>query len=306
MRTRLKAFYAAASANHRAALALWFLRRGDLESASEAVPARNAAQITAAFVVRAEVLEALGRWDELLAMSESGSSAPSSLQLAARAHASRRLGRARQSQTALQEALRASVREGTLLQVIGMCDAMGSPEIVDAGLLELCTAPGRADGAFRLARDRFERSGQFELLLEALRKTSAAAANSPSVADYRRFELLLADRDVDPQETAAAVAEEPAATERRITHALALLKAGGAQDVLAVFDDFNVVVASLSPPQRAVAVAIIAANGHPDVAAELAREKSAVYTAPGAVALLPSGYRQAIRRPLPRGSGLSD
>jgi tetratricopeptide (TPR) repeat protein len=291
MRGQLKSIYAGASASQRAALASWFMAQGDVDSALESVPAVNTAQSAAAFVVRAEALEAAGRWKDLLALGESVSIAPSSLRLAAVAHAARNLGYTRRAEKGMRDALRAAPREGTLLQIIAMADSMGAGDIVDTEIMQLCDAPQTADPAFRLARDRFERRGQFASLTEALQKAAAAAPNSTSVADYRRFDALLSGENVDPQETAAAVEAEPTLTERRMTHALALLKAGRPQDALAVFDEFDVVVENLPPPQRAVAVAVIAGNGHSDVAARLAANIDRQNLPAGALALIAPSLR---------------
>ena len=286
MRTQLRAIYADAAIDQRAALGSWFMSQGDVDGALESVPTMNTMQSTAAFVVRAEALEAAGKWKDLLALGESVSIAPSSLRSAAVAHAARSLGYTRRAENSMREALRVAPREGKLLPVIAMADSLGADHIVDNEILKLCDSTRTADPAFRLARERFERRGQFASLTEALQKAAAASPKSASVADYRRFAALLADESVDVQETAAAMAAEPTITERRITHALALLKAGRSGDALAVFDEFDVVVESLPPPQRAVAVAVIAANGRTDLAVPLARKLDPQLLPPGAYALI--------------------
>lgn len=291
MRSQLRTIYAGASADQRAALGSWFISQGDIDAALESVPATNTMQSTAAFVIRAEALEAAGKWKDLLALGESVSIAPSSLRSAAVAHAARNLGYTRRAENSMREALRAAPREGKLLPIIAMADSMGADDIVDGEVLQLCEATRTADPAFRLARDRFERRGQFASLTEALQKAAAAAPKSTSVADYRRFDAMLSGESVDPQETAAAVAAEPTITERRITHALALLKAGRPQDALAVFDEFDVVVENLPPPQRAVAIAVIAGNGHSDVASRLAANIDRQHLPAGAMALITPSLR---------------
>jgi len=292
MRSQLRTIYADASVDQRAALGSWFMSQGDIDTALEFVPAANTMQSAAAFIIRAEALEAAGKWKDLLALGESVSIAPSSLRSAAVAHAAKNLGYTRRAENSMREALRAAPREGKLLPIIAMADSMGADDIVDGEILKLCDATRTADPAFRLARERFERRGQFASLTEALQKAAAAAPNSASVADYRRFDALLSGDNVDPQETAAAVEAEPTLTERRMTHALALLKAGRPQDALAVFDEFDVVVENLPPPQRAVAVAVIAGNGHSDVAARLAANIDRQHLPAGALALIAPSLRQ--------------
>ena len=291
MRSQLRTIYADASVDQRAALGSWFISQEDIDAALESVPATNTMQSTAAFVIRAEALEAAAKWKDLLALGESVSIAPSSLRSAAVAHAARNLGYTRRAENSMREALRAAPREGKLLPIIAMADSMGADDIVDSEVLQLCEATRTADPAFRLARDRFERRGQFASLTEALQKAAAAAPKSESVADYRRFDAMLSGESVDPQETAAAVAAEPTITERRITHALALLKAGRPQDALAVFDEFDVVVENLPPPQRAVAIAVIAGNGHSDVASRLAANIDRQNLPSGAMALITPSLR---------------
>lgn len=285
-RLRLKAVYAGAGSDQRAALAGWHLQQGDAEGALEAATAKNAANSTRAFLARAGALAVLERHDELLTLGEAGSSAPSSLQAAIRAKALRSLGRVQKSDQAMRDALRASAMEGTVGQVVEMADAMGASHIADEEILGFCAQPPTADGGFRLARDRFDRRGQFASLRAARDKALAASPGSAAALDYTRFEQLLDGREIDAAETAEAVAAQPGEVGPRFTHALALLRADRAAEALAVFDDFDVIVRDLPPSPRAVAIAVLAANGHASAAAGLAAGLDRRLLSPGAWALI--------------------
>lgn len=285
-RLRLKALYAGANPDQRAALSGWHLQQGDAEGALEAATAKNAANSTRAFLARAGALALLERHDELLTLGEAGSAAPGSLQSVVRAKALRGLGRKQKSDQAMRDALRASAMEGTIGQVVEMADAMGASHIADEEILGFCAQPPAADGGFRLARDRFDRRGQFASLRAARDKAIAASPGSPAARDYTRFEELLEGREVDLAETAEAVAAQPGEVGPRFTHALALLRAGRAPEALAVFDDFDVIVRDLPPSTQAVAIAVLAANGHASAAAGLVAGLDRRLLAPGAWALI--------------------
>ena len=154
-------------------------------------------------------------------------------------------------------------------------------DLADATLVKLCTDPGQADYIFAVSRDRFARRGRFASLRAAYAKASAAAPDGPAVRDYGRYEQLCAGMPVDPDETAASLAAHPTDVDHRMTHALALLRAGRAGDAWAVFDDFTVFYHELSPGHQAVIAAIAAAKGDHALAVQAARKIDVNMLAPG-------------------------
>jgi hypothetical protein len=84
--------------------------------------------------------------------------------------------------------------------------------------------------------------------------------NDLAVLDSRRRGDLLAGRPVDPSETAAAVAVAPADIALRLTHSLALFRAGRYAEALAVFDQVDVFISELPPGEQVIVYAVLARN----------------------------------------------
>ena len=61
--------------------------------------------------------------------------------------------------------------------------------------------------------------------------------------------------------TAEALAARPTDVNARFNHALALLRAGRAEEALAVFDGFDVLTSQLPPGLQAVSAALLHATG---------------------------------------------
>jgi len=267
---RLKAAYAGAEPARKAALAAWLITQGDTEGALVYATPAEATRNTQAFVVRAQALEQQEKWNDLLALAESADNVSRSLTLAAAAQANARLDRTAQGQKSAQDAVRAAAREGTLVATLGVLDRVGFRKTSDAELIALCGEAETAERTFVVARDRFARGGQPASLQSAYECAAAAAPNSALIADYQRYNELISGTPVDPQETASALAADPTNLNLRMTHALALLQAGKAKESMAVFDDFDVFVDQLPPGQKALVVAIFAANGEEAKARSLA------------------------------------
>jgi hypothetical protein len=270
----------------QADFAAWMLGAGLREEALATATAAAAAQDERLFSVRAAALAALSSWEELHKLGDAPTRAPESVRLMAKAQAAGGLDRRGEQADLIRRALRSGAVEGNLARAAALADAQDQRSAADEMVARMCSDPALAEPAFHLARDRFARRGQFATLAKAAAKASAVAPGAPSVADYRRYESLLDGRPVDPRETAAAIAAEPGSTERRITHALALLKADHPKEALAVFDGFDVQVEGLPPGYQAVAFAIMAANGQSEVAARLARDLDPGLLTPGEYALI--------------------
>jgi hypothetical protein len=283
---RLKVVYTGADPARKAAFATWLVGRGDAEDALVFAPQAEATRNASVFLTRAAALGALGKWDELLALSENGGSVPRSLRLAVAAQANAKLDRGGKAEQSAKDAVRASADEGTWNVTLGILDESGFRKAADAEIIALCGEAETAESMLQLARQRFARSGQPASLQSAYEAAAAASPHSPTVEDLRRYERLLSGETVDPEETSAALAAVPTDVNLHFTHALALLKAGRSSDALAVFDDFDVFVEQTPPGQQAVAAAIFAATGNERAARGLAASLDAHLLAPGEFALI--------------------
>jgi hypothetical protein len=155
----------------------------------------------------------------------------------------------------------AAAEKGRLEMVIASGDAFGGTLVIDEKLSELCSDPSLTDYVFRVARDRFSRSGRTSLLSTAYEHARAALPQSAAVEDYRRYSALILGEKISLEETSAAVAAEPADVNVRITHALNLLKHGKSAEALEAFDTITVFAERLPPGQMAIIAAVLSANG---------------------------------------------
>jgi tetratricopeptide (TPR) repeat protein len=261
---KLNILYIGAPLPQQAAFARWMLRRGMNEQVLVVASASEAAQDEAIFGVRAGALAALGRWEELYQLGNTPSKAPGAVRLMAKARGAHQLGRRGEAEEAARAALQSSVAEGRVGDAITLADAQELRPLADQAIVQMCGDPAVADGAFRLARDRFGRRGQFATLEQAYSAARQAAPSSLSVRDYGLYLELLVGPGVDPSITAEALAAAPTEVGARFNHALALLKAGQGREALAVFEDFDVIVEQLPPGLRAVSAAVLHATGDPN------------------------------------------
>jgi hypothetical protein len=170
--------------------------------------------------------------------------------------------------------------------IIPSGDALGAANVVDEKLAELCGDPAVADYVFRVARDRFSRSGRTSLLTASLERARAASPQSAAVQDYVRYLALTGDEEVSLEETAAACASEPANVTFRITHALNLLENNRSAEALGIFDDITVFADRLPPGQLAVIAAVLAASGDNQRARAAAVSVDPALLSPGEYALI--------------------
>ena len=262
---QLRPLFDAAPLERRAAYALWLTGAGMAEEAITLVTTQEAAQSTAAFGARTEALFALENFDALLAAVEAGAGVDPDVRFAAKARAeyARRGVGSESGAAALREAMSAAAKSRRLELIIPSSDALGASTVVDETLVELCGDAAVADYVFRLARDRFSRSGRASLLAASFQRAQAASPQGPAVKDYARYLALGAHEKVSLDDTAAACASEPSNVTFRITHALNLLRHKQPAEALQTFDDITVFADRLPPGQLAVIAAIFAANGDP-------------------------------------------
>jgi len=258
---KLNVLHVGAPLEQQAAFAYWLLRRGMNDQVLVTASAAKAAQNEAMFGLRSSALGNLGRWEEVYRLADAPSKAPDVLRLMVKSRAARELGRRGEADTLARTALRSSVAQGRVSQALELADQQDLRELADEAIVEMCGNSAVADGAFRLARERFSRRGQFATLDRAYAAARQAAPSANSVRDYRTYLELLAGPGVDPSVTADALAANPTDVSARFNHALALLKAGQGKEALAVFEDFDVIVEKLPPGLRAVSAAVLHGAG---------------------------------------------
>lgn len=263
----------------------WMLRRGMDEQVLITASAFEAAQDEAMFSARASAFAALGRWDDLYKLAATPGKTPDAIRFMVQARAAGELGRRGEQTELARRALQAAVIEGRVLQTIELADQQSLRALADESIVEMCGDAAVADGAFRLARDRFGRRGQFATLHKAHAAARDVAPSASSVQAYERYVQMLNGADVDPSATAEALAANPTDSILRFNHALALFKAGQADEALGVFEDYDVIVQQLPPGFRAISAAVLHANGDPN-AVVLAREIDTHLLAPAEYALI--------------------
>ena len=259
---QLRPLFDAAPLERRASYALWLTGAGLPMEALTLITAQEAGESTTAFGARTEALFAMENLDGVLAAVEAGGNIDGDVRLAAKARAEYARGRGPQGgAAALREAMDAAAKSRRLEFIIPNGDALGASNVVDEKLAELCGDPAVADYVFRVARDRFSRSGRPSLLAASFERARAASPQSAAVQDYVRYLALTGDEEVSLEETAAACAAEPANVTFRITHALNLLENNRPGEAFGIFDDITVFADRLPPGQLAVLAAVLAGSG---------------------------------------------
>lgn len=284
---QLRPVYDAAPLDRRAAYALWLTGAGLPQEALTLITAQEAGASGAAFAARTEALFAMDNPEAVLAAVASGGNVSADLLLTAKARAEFGRGRGLQGgASALREAMEAAARAGRLEFLLPTGDSLGASMVMDTKLAEMCGDPAVADYVFRVARDRFGRRGRLSLLSSSYERALAAAPQAPAVRDFGRYRALLEGTSVSLDETAAAVAAEPANTAYRITHALNLLRRGQPAEAFAVFDDITVFADRLPPGQLAVIATVLGASGDTTRARAAASSIEVDRLAPGEYALI--------------------
>jgi len=259
---QLRPIFDAAPLERRAAYSLWLTGAGLPKESLTLITAQEADESAAAFGARTEALFATENFDGVLAAVESGSNIDADVRLSVKARAEYARGRGAQGgAAALREAMDAAAKSQRLEMIVPTADALGASTVVEEKIAELCGDSAVADYVFRVARDRFSRSGRSSLLATSLKRARAALPQSPAVQDYLRYLSLIGTGQVDIDETAAASAAEPANVTFRITHALNLLKNNQPAEALKVFDDVIIFANRLPPGQLAVIAAVLSAGG---------------------------------------------
>lgn len=283
----LRPIFDAAPLDRRAAFVAWLTRQGKSREALTLITAQESGESLDAFLARTGALSKMDNWTAVIETADAGGNAPLSLRLVTKARAEYALRQQAQSGAkSLADALRAGLREGTLPTIVAMGDDIGEQAVVDATLVELCGDPGAADEVFRMTRDRFSRRGASTQvqLAEAHKRALVAAPNAVSAQDYARYLKLIAPaeaaeseeetaaRMVDPEETAGAMVAAPTDPAVRATHALALLRAGRAQEAVGAFNDLTIFYGRVPPALQAVICKVLAGAGRGEFATQAAQK----------------------------------
>ena len=284
---QLRPVFDAAPLERRAGYVLWLTGAGMPKEALTMITAQEAGESTAAFGARTEALFGTGNLDAILGAVESGGNVDDDVRFAAKARAEYGRGRGAQGgSAALREAMDAAAKKGRLEFILPAGESLGASSVVDEKLVELCGDPSLADYVFRVARDRFSRSGKASLLGSAFELAQSASPQSASVQDYARYRGLLEGGKADLAETSAACTAEPSNVTFRITHALNLLDHGKSAEALQAFDDITVFADRLPHGQLAVIAAVFHANGDAQRARAAAAAIDTNLLAPGEYALI--------------------
>jgi hypothetical protein len=272
----LDSVFLGADLDARVAYATWLAERkrprGEVLRLVDEGDAKHSAD---AFRVRATAAVEAKDWMAVLRLLDAGPPVdPATAQLL-RARAEDALNRKALARTSLRRAIRAAADSRTLPSVLAEVDARDESKLADEALLEMCDEPSIAEYVLRVARYRFGQRGEPRLTDEAMQRYPARANLIPTVRDYRWRRALLAGESVDPAETGRVSQAEPGNVDFRITHALALLRAGRAAEARLALAPLEPVSHQLFAGQKAVLTATLVATGSPNEAAELVRSINA-------------------------------
>lgn len=258
---KLSPVFENADLDQQISFAQWLSRYQMWDEILELITPEKAERKAAAFQQRGQALAGKGRWQDLVTMTGASPQIYSSLRSTLRGLALKRLNKPSLARNALADAVYAAAKEGTLESTLKTLDAMGEGSVADPILIKLCMDPLTVDVAFRAANDRFSRRGQLASLTEAWAAAAATAPELPAILDYKRRVDLLEGREVPLEITAAAEVAAPTDVQVRFTHALNLLKAGHAAEAFGVINGKDTFAEELPPGDKAVAIAILKANG---------------------------------------------
>lgn len=264
LHAELRSVFDAAPLDRRAAYAAWLAQHGLAREALTLVTAQEAAESPKAFLARTEALGQLGNWNAVIGASEAGGNVPESVRLLTRARAEYALRADPVSGAkSVGLALRAAAREQSLPGAVQAADAFGGQNAVSDALVELSGDPAVSGFVFRLARERFAKSGDHSRMQAAFERALRSAPEESSVRDYARYAAMIGQPEEEPDLEGAVRESKSAPADQfvRVTEALAHLRAGQPKQALSIFEDITVFYDRLPPGQQAVICAVLAANG---------------------------------------------
>jgi len=268
---QLRPLYDSAPLDRRSSFALWLSSQGLSREALGLITAQEAADNQAAFLVRSEALGRDGNWAAVLEATDNAPALAESVRLMTRARAELATGDNEAGLRSVKASILAAAQEGVLRSMIETADTLGpvTAPAVNEGLLVLCGQTASADAAFRLLRRRLGRTEGTVAVLSAWQRAKEVAPDAPSVLDFGHYQELLQGSMLGPEETAAAVAENPAEIDPRINQALHLIRRNRPTEVAAVFDRVAINFRDLPPGQQAVLAVAASCAGDKKLAAAL-------------------------------------
>jgi hypothetical protein len=265
MQTRLRPLYDNAPLAQRADFALWLSRQGLPKDGLTLVTAQEAADDLSAFLARTDALARLSNWQSVLETAETAERVPDSMRQLTRVWAVLNSADPVAMRSALPQAVasavQAAARERQLRPMLDSLDSLGTSAAADAELERLCANPEAANTAFTLLRERIGRTGGTAALESAYARALEAAPGAPSVIDHGRYLELFRGLRVEPADTAAAIASQPAEIPPRVTHALLMLRRNDPAAAKATFDDITVFYDQMLPAHQVVVASFTAGTG---------------------------------------------
>jgi hypothetical protein len=265
MQARLRPLYDNAPLAQRADFALWLSRQGLPKDGLTLVTAQEAADNLSAFLARTDALARLSNWQSVLETSETAERVPDSMRQLTRVwgvlNSADPVAMRSALPQAVASAVQAAARERQLRPMLDSLDSLGTSAAADAELERLCANPEAANTAFTLLRERIGRTGGTAALESAYARALEAAPGAPSVIDHGRYLELFRGLRVEPADTAAAIASQPAEIPPRVTHALLMLRRNDPAAAKATFDDITVFYDQMLPAHQVVVASFTAGTG---------------------------------------------
>jgi hypothetical protein len=290
LQQRLRPLYDTSALDRRADFSLWLSRQGLPKEALTLITAQEAADDLSAFLARTDALARMSNWQGVLETTESAEKVPDSMRQLTRVWAvvnsrdpvAMRSALAR----AVESAVQSAAREKQLRPMLESLDSIGAGDAADAELARLCANPEVADAAFTLLRERVGRTGGTAALEAAYARALQAAPGAPAVVDHGRYLELFRGLRVEPSETTAAIASQPAQIPPRITHALLMLRRNDPAAAMAAFDDITVFYDKMAPAHQVVVASFTAGTGDAEMAKLMRGVINTNVLTPGEIALL--------------------
>ena len=286
--TQLRPLYDGAPLDRRSSFALWLSSQGLVREALGLVTAQEAADNQAAFLVRADALGRDGNWAGVLTATDNAPAVSESVRLMTRARAELAMGANDTGLRSVKASILASAQEGRLANMVESADAIGptTAPAVDEALFVLCGQTASSDTAFRLLRRRLGRTEGTAALVPAWQRAKETAPDGPAVRDFGRYQALFQGSLLSPEESAAAVAENPSEIDPRINQALLLIRRNRQAEAAAVFKRFAITFRDLPPAQQAVLAVTASCAGDTNLGRSLRKNINLEVLTPGEKSLL--------------------
>ena len=251
----------------RAAAMAWMLQQGEPAQAARLLSREEAARDKTTFALWLNALALAGRHEEILAaLPESGNPLPAYLAQIYRARALDRTGHPDEAAALYAAACSGSESHpDDHLHALAFLDEDGQTALFERALAQLFADPKKAVPALRFiaAVVRSHRDAARTRRVYELASSAPAFAGDLTVRNELDHLGVLLDMPVDIGAIALRSKTNPQDFSFRVTHALALLRAGEKKRAMDELDNCepDVDIAKIPPQQQAVVAAVLAANG---------------------------------------------